>query len=64
MFHKVVAHVADLFDSKGNEIPRGQRNYREVAMTVYSKDKSQVLSKAGRNISAREMTHDKLELVA
>lgn len=64
MFYKVKAKVANLFDNKGNEIPRGQRTYREVFMTVYSRDKNDVLRKAGRNISAEEMTHNGLEIAA
>lgn len=62
MFYVVKASVANLFDKSGNAIERKSLKFRDVELTVYSREKSEALMKAGRNISAQEMTHNKLEL--
>jgi hypothetical protein len=52
MLHKIEAEVARKEDNKGNPIPRAKLKFRTISFSVFSKDPSEVMKKAGQRITA------------
>jgi hypothetical protein len=63
MFYKVKTNIAEIYDQHGEFILPAKRKYKQAEMSIYSKDKSQVLTKAGRNLGAHGYSHNGMEII-
>lgn len=63
MKYKIEAIVAELFDNKGQRIEAKKLKYFVKTFSVFAKERSDVLIKAGNRISAESLIHQGLRIV-
>jgi hypothetical protein len=63
MFHKIKASIAEAYDERGEFIPPAKRKHQQVELSIYSKDKSKALTKAGKKLGAAGFSHNGMEIM-